>query len=33
MKRKLNRKMSDIQEVIGHVTYVMIWGQTQSGQP
>ena len=30
MKEKLNRKKSDIQEVIDHVTFVIIWGQVQS---
>ena len=33
MKRKLNRKKSDIQEVIDHVTFVIVRGQVQSGQP
>ena len=33
MKRKLNRNKSDIQEVIGHVTFIVIWGQVQSERP
>ena len=33
MKEKLNRKKSDIQEVIGHVTFIVIRGQIQSERP
>ena len=33
MKRKLNRKKSDIQEVIDNLTFVIIWGQVQSEWP
>jgi len=33
MKKKLNRKKNDIQEVIGHVIFIVIWSQVQSEQP
>merc|ERR1719204_1869486 len=29
MKRKLNRTKSDIQEVIGHLTFIIIWRQSE----